>query len=283
MAPEHDVLQKHDVHESQQFFAKLSDTGITDLYRLTLCSRLIAHGGGPCLREGMTGVSRKVTVRDLTTHEHTESPWKYKDFCTRAAEEVKKCGVYIHQEPLVRPRGPLRLYPSVRAAGEVPGLPAKLKAAIQTPRLRGMHSRPGTSNTTCGSECSSPMGSSASHGISRPSRERAPSPTTSPTFWNRRVLAEEQNEVPSISSRSRRSKSSEVRSAILPTWKRWRAPPLQSSEPPRKSLKGLDDTEVVMYTRRVLLEETNAGLMGGAPFLAKPARRASSAKMMRRG
>ena len=28
------------------------------------------------------------------------------------------------------------------------------------------------------------------------------------------------------------------------------APPLQSSEPPRTSLKGLDDTEVVMYTRR---------------------------------
>ena len=60
-----------------------------------------------------------------------ESPWKYKeltpalwfhlidsdiawhkqrhkaccskqDFCARAAEEVKKCGVYIHQEPMVR-------------------------------------------------------------------------------------------------------------------------------------------------------------------------------------
>eukprot|EP00434_Breviolum_minutum_P019166 symbB.v1.2.016891.t1/scaffold1299.1/size126157/13 len=115
---------------------------------------------------------RKVTVRDLT-HAPTETPWKYKDFCARAAEEVKRCGVYIHEEPMVRPPGPFRLHPSAKAAGETSDFPAKLQAAIHTPRLHA-HSRPGTSRTT-GSESGSPRASrTSSRGASRPTYERCP-------------------------------------------------------------------------------------------------------------
>ncbi|CAK9058217.1 unnamed protein product [Durusdinium trenchii] len=183
------------------------------------------------------------------------------DFCARAAEEIRKCGVYIYEEPMIRPPGPFRVQRHLPAVGEVPGLPLDLQAAVHTPRLRAVSSR-NSSRSDC-------------HGkVSRPStRERRQRPRPS-SPWKRCHLTEMEMEGSNFASR--KSKASEVRSAQMRSWKRWRAPPNQTTMPKVISMKGLEDTQIVLQNRQVLLEETNAGLMGGAPFLTDPAERDSA-------
>ncbi|CAK9074320.1 unnamed protein product [Durusdinium trenchii] len=209
--------------------------------------------------EGKGKVMRKVTVRSLTRP--PGSSWKYEDFCARAAEEIRKCGVYIYEEPMIRPPGPFRVQRHLPAVGEVPGLPLDLQAAVHTPRLRAVSSR-NSSRSDC-------------HGkVSRPStRERRQRPRPS-SPWKRCHLTEMEMEGSNFASR--KSKASEVRSAQMRSWKRWRAPPNQTTMPKVISMKGLEDTQIVLQNRQVLLEETNAGLMGGAPFLTDPAERDSA-------